>query len=282
MNFHRALATIVTTGLICAIALPGDSAHAADPADAANSIDAAHPAHPAHPAQCSDSICIAVRSDPTTGKIIIDARKVIPGSTPRPTPRPTPRVTAQPTPRPSPKPSVKRTVNPTPRPYIRHIPYLYHPRAPQPAKTLSPPKVVNAINLADQISQLLPPHNVFVEPPTGIVTQMPTYFWTDTPTFFNQISAILGVAVSVSLRPTFTWSFGDGGLLISDQSGGPFPSRSNEHTYRRAGNYLLTLNISWVGSWSAGSYSYPVIGGAIIQSYSTRIKVSPAPTLFGH
>ncbi len=254
MNLHRALAAIVTTGLICAIALPAKAA------------------------QCSDNICIDVRSDPITGKIIIDARKVIPGSTPRPTPR----VTARPTPRLSPKPIVKRTVNPTPRPYVRHIPYVYHPRTPQPATTITVPKVVAAIDLADQISQLLPSHNIFVEPPDGVVAQLPTYFWTDTSSSFKQVSMILGVAVGVALRPTFTWNFGDGGLLISDHPGRALPDRSIQHIYRRAGSYLLTLSIAWTGSWTAGSYSYPVIGGAIIQSYTTRIKVSPAPTLFGH
>ena len=229
-------------------------------------------------AQCTNNVCIDVHTDPTTGKVIIDAKKVIPGSTPKPTPKPT----VKPTPKASSKPTVKRTINPTPRPYVRHIPYVYHPPKPKAAAILPTPTAVAEVNLADQISQLLPSKNIFIQPATGAVAQLPTYFWTDTSSLFSTSTQILGVLVGVKLTPSFTWQFGDGAVMTSDTPGAPLPDKTIEHTYKKAGIYLATLTVSWLGNWSAAGFSYPVIGGAIIQSYSTRIKVAPAPTKFGH
>ena len=235
----------------------------------------------AEAAQCTNNVCIDVYTDPATGKVVISATKIIPGSTPAPAP--VTKVKSKPVTNPVTKPTVKRTPNPTPRPYVRHVPYVYHPPkpkpAPKPAKTSSSAQAVAAVNLADQISQLLPLRNIYVQPSHGAIASIPTYLWTDTHSLFNTTTQILGVAVGVTLNPTFTWNFGDGSSLTIDQPGGPLPDKTVSHTYKRAGRYLVTLTVSWLGTWAAGSYSYPVVGGAIVQSYSTTISVSPAPTL---
>lgn len=235
--------------------------------------------------QCTGSVCIDVHTDPTTGKVIIDATKVIPGSTP--SPRVSPRASAKARARPAPiapasKPVVKRTVNPTPRPYVRHVPYIYHPPKPKPAKTITPTTVVAAVNLADQITALLPLKNIYIEPSQGAVAQLPTYFWTDTNSLFNTSTVILGVAVGVTLNPTFSWDFGDGSSFVTDQPGAALPDKTITHIYKKGGRYLVTLHVSWLGTWAAGAYSYPVVGGAIVQSYSTQLVVAPAPTFFSH
>lgn len=236
-----------------------------------------------HAAQCTNNVCIEVHTDPITGKVIIDATKKIPGSTPAPvTSKPTTAPRVKPTPKPTPKPTVKRTVNPTPRPYVRHVPYVYHPPKPKPAATITIPKEVAAVNLADQISQLLPMRHIFIQPVSGVIAQLPTYFWTDTNPLFNTAAQILGVSVGVTLNPTFLWQFGDGSSLTSTQPGAQLPDKTITHTYKKAGRYTCTLTVSWLGNWSAGGYSYPVTGGAIIQSYSTMISVAPAPTVFGN
>ena len=230
--------------------------------------------------QCTNSVCIDVHTDPITGKVIIDATKVIPGSTPAP--KPTVKRTPGPLPKSSVKPTPKRSVNPTPRPYVRHVPYVYHPPKPKPAQTIATPKAVEAVNLADQISQLLPMRNIFIQPASGVIAQIPTFFWTDTNALFRTSTQILGVAVGVNLNPSFYWQFGDGSSKISDQPGQALPDKTIEHTYKKSGIYTVTLTVSWLGTWSAGGYSYPVTGGAIIQTYVTRVTVAPAPTVFGH
>jgi hypothetical protein len=230
---------------------------------------------PAQASQCTNNVCIDVHTDPITGKVIIDATKKIPGSTPAP-------VAPKPAAHPTPKPTVKRTINPTPRPYVRHVPYVYHPPKPKPAATITTPKEVAAVNLADQISQLLPMRHIFVQPATGVIAQLPTYFWTDTNPLFNTAAQILGVSVGVTLNPTFLWQFGDGSSFTTTQPGAELPDKTITHTYKKAGHFTCTLTVSWLGNWSAGGYSYPVTGGAIIQSYSTIVTVAPAPTRFGN
>jgi hypothetical protein len=237
-------------------------------------------------AQCTGSVCIDVHADPTTGKVVIDATKIIPGIIPSSTPTAAPKAPVKPAKKPvtalAPKPVVKRTVNPTPRPYVRHVPYVYHPPKPKPAKTISTPTPVAAVNLADQITQLLPLRNIYVEPSGGAIASIPTYFWTDTNSIFNTATTILGVGVGVTLNPSFTWNFGDGASMTLDHPGAPLPDKSVGHVYSKAGRYNVTLIVSWLGSWAAGGYSYPVIGGAIVQSYSTNLTVLPAPTRFGN
>ena len=232
-----------------------------------------------HAAQCTNNVCIDVHTDPITGKVIIDATKKIPGSTPAPV---APKPVSHPTVKPMPKPTVKRTVNPTPRPYVRHVPYVYHPPKPKPAVTITTPKEVAAVNLADQISQLLPLRHIYIQPANGVIAQLPTYFWTDTNPLFNTAAQILGVSVGVTLNPTFLWQFGDGSSFTTTQPGAELPDKTVKHIYKRAGRYTCTLTVSWLGNWSAGGYSYPVSGGAIIQSYSTIVTVAPAPTRFGN
>jgi hypothetical protein len=234
---------------------------------------------PTYASQCTNNVCIDVHTDPITGKVIIDATKKIPGSTTAPV---APKPVVHPTVKPIPKPTVKRTINPTPRPYVRHVPYVYHPPKTKPAATIAPPKEVAAVNLADQISQLLPMRHIYVQPPTGVIAQIPTYFWTDTSSIFTTAASILGVSVGVTLNPTFLWQFGDGSSFSTTDPGAQLPDKTITHRYKKAGRYTCTLIVSWLGSWSAGGYSYPVIGSAIIQSYSTMIEVAPAPTIFGN
>ena len=93
---------------------------------------------------------------------------------------------------------------------------------------------------------------------------------------------ILGVAVGVTLTPSFTWDFGDGSSFTTDQPGAALPDKTVSHTYKKGGTYLVTLHVSWLGTWAAGAYSYPVVGGAIVQSYSSLLVVARAPTFFSH
>ena len=142
--------------------------------------------------------------------------------------------------------------------------------------------MVAAVNLADQITALLPMRNIYIEPTQGAVAQLQTYFWTDTNSFFNTSTVILGVAVGVTLTPSFTWDFGDGASFTTDQPGAALPDKTVSHTYKKGGTYLVTLHVSWLGTWAAGAYSYPVVGGAIVQSYSSLLVVARAPTFFSH
>jgi PKD repeat protein len=86
--------------------------------------------------------------------------------------------------------------------------------------------------------------------------------------------------VGVTLTPFFTWNFGDGTIYSTTSPGAPYPNGTISHTYTSAGTYKVSLTISWAGTWSAENNTYAVLGGNIVQSYSSTFVVSNAPTKF--
>ncbi len=209
---------------------------------------------------CVDHVCVEVRTDPVTGKVVITAKKEIPGSTPKPTFKPT----IKPTPKPTPTPAPTRTY--APRPYV----YRYRPYTPRP-KPKPTVAAVAAVSLSDQLTQLIPRDGISLRPVTGALAQVPILFSTSTPKTFATISQILGVAVGVNLDPTFLWDFGDGTRSTD---------KNTSHTYRKIGTYLVMLAVSWGGTWSAGPFNYPVLGGAIVQSYQASVPILRGATRY--
>ena len=247
---------------------------------------------------CSAGPCVSVHTDPLTHQIIITATQNTPGSTSTPAPvaktkvvppkvKPPAAITLKPpaiapTVAPLPvllkpivAPTPKRPARPyTPRPYV----YRYRPRV---KKSATPAALrVAAVNLSDQISQLLPGNHLLHQPVVDPLSGVPIYFWSDAGNIFSLATAILGIGVNVALAPSFAWNFGDGTHLNVNSAGGPYPNSTVVHTYARAGSYEVDLDISWSGSWSSGGVLAPVLGGAIVQSLSAELVVAPGPTEF--
>jgi len=208
---------------------------------------------------CSTQVCVQVYTDPTTGRVIIKAHRTAPS----PAPRATRTYVYRPyTPRPVPT-----------RPYV-----------PRPRVTHHAAPVINtALSLADQLSQLIPTYSIHVQPASQALTNVPVFFWSDTDPTFTTAVNILGVPVSVFLKPAYVWNFGDGSASHSfADRGGPYPTGDVTHTYRLAGSYTATLNVSWAGTWAANNFSYPVLGGAIVQTSTVHIRVVPGPTRYNN
>jgi hypothetical protein len=180
----------------------------------------------------------------------------------------------------------KPVIKPKPRtwiPYkavpVRH--YVYKP--PVKKKVSTAKKVVTvALSLSDQITRLLPGSNLMYQPNKDALTGVPIYFWSETNPIFKVATTILGVGVSVLMKPSFEWEFGDGRTFSTSSAGGPYPNSTVTHIYKSAGRYNATVRISWAGSWAAQGAVLPVLGGAIVQSATAVIQVSPGPTDFTH
>ena len=228
--------------------------------------EAIFPSPPASAASdCAQKVCVEVYTDPSTNQVVIKARK---GSGPV---APKPSATSAPAKPPTHKPLAPRK----PRPYV------YRPYTPRPKKSSVPKKA--ATSLADQLTQLIPVHNFFYQPSPAAIVGIPVYLWSDTDPNFATVVNLLGEAISVNLRPTFTFNFGDGSPEVnSDSPGAAYPSGTITHIYSRAGQYPATLRISWGGQWSVAGEVSPVLGGAIIQNYQQVIRVAPAPTKYLH
>jgi len=171
-----------------------------------------------------------------------------------------------------PKPSIKPTPKPTPKPIVKPNPVVAK-------KVIAKPKTTTA-SLSDKLVKLLPLGDINFQPEADPLVNLPVYFWTQTPTRFTALVPILDVVVYVNLTPTFTWSFGDGGLFITTTQGAPFPIGGITHTYKSSDDYSVNLRVTWNGSFSVNGVTTPISGNAITQSINRTIVVAKAPTRF--
>ena len=220
-------------------------------------------------ADCLDKTCVDVFT--SDNQLIITAQKGVAKPTPKPATKkpavkPKPVITIRPTPKPTPKPIVKPTVKPKPVATKKAI-----------AKPIAKPA---AASLSDKLVKLLPVGDIIFQPEADPLVNLPVYFWTQTPTRFTALVPILDVVVYVNLTPTFTWSFGDGGLFITTMQGAPFPIGGVTHTYKSSKDYSVNLKVTWTGTWSVNGVTTPISGNAITQSITRTISVAKAPTRF--
>ena len=218
---------------------------------------------------CVDKTCVDVFT--SDNQLIITAQKGAAKPTPKPATKkpvvkPKPVITIKPTPKP--------TVKPAPKPIVKPKPVVTKKAI---AKPIAKPA---AASLSDKLVKLLPVGDINFQPEADPLVNLPVYFWTQTPTRFTALVPILDVVVYVNLTPTFTWSFGDGGLFITTIQGAPFPIGGVTHTYKSSKDYSVNLKVSWTGAWSVNGVTTPISGNAITQSISRTISVAKAPTRF--
>jgi len=216
-------------------------------------------------ADCLDKTCVDVFT--SDNQLIITAQKGAAKPTPKlaskkPVVKPKPVITIKPTPKPTPKPVVK------PKPVVTKKAI---------AKPIAKPA---AASLSDKLVKLLPVGDINFQPEVDPLVNLPVYFWTQTPTRFTALVPILDVVVYVNLTPTFTWSFGDGGLFVTTMQGAPFPIGGVTHTYKSSKDYSVNLKVTWTGTWSVNGVTTPISGNAITQSITRTISVAKAPTRF--
>jgi len=220
-------------------------------------------------ADCVDKTCVDVFT--SDNQLIITAQK----GAAKPTPKP---VTKKPVVKPSPKPTPK----PIPKPTVKPKPVVTKKAIAKPiTKPIAKPVAKPAVaSLSDKLVKLLPLGDINFQPEVDPLVNLPVYFWTQTPTRFTALVPILDVVVYVNLTPTFTWSFGDGGLFITTMQGAPFPIGGVTHTYKSSKDYSVNLKVTWTGTWSVNGVTTPISGNAITQSITRTISVAKAPTRF--
>jgi hypothetical protein len=224
-------------------------------------------------ADCVDKTCVDVFT--SDNQLIITAQKGAAKPTPKPaTKKPVVKPASKPTPKPIPKPTVK------PKPVVTKK-AIAKPITKPITKPIAKPVTKPAVaSLSDKLVKLLPLGDINFQPEVDPLVNLPVYFWTQTPTRFTALVPILDVVVYVNLTPTFTWSFGDGGLFITTMQGAPFPIGGITHTYKSSKDYSVNLKVTWTGTWSVNGVTTPISGNAITQSITRTISVAKAPTRF--
>ena len=140
-------------------------------------------------------------------------------------------------------------------------------------------KAVAATSIADRLTKLLPTGGVAYQPAFEPLVHVPVVFWCDLPKIFTTRFNIVGEVVDVTLRPSFSWSFGDGSVMSSTDPGAPYPNGSITHAYLKEGTYLVTLLATWGGTWS-NEGTIRAVTGQIKTVRVATIKVVSAPTMF--
>ena len=140
-------------------------------------------------------------------------------------------------------------------------------------------KAVAATSIADRLTKLLPTGGVAVQPAYEPLVHVPVVFWCDLPKIFSTRFNIVGEVVDVTLRPSFSWSFGDGSVMQSTDPGAPYPNGSIQHAYLKEGTYLVTMLATWGGTWS-NQGTIRAVTGEIKTIRVATVKVVSAPTMF--
>jgi len=140
-------------------------------------------------------------------------------------------------------------------------------------------KATAATSIADRLTKLLPTGGVAYQPGFEPLVHVPVIFWCDLPKVFSTRFNIVGEVVDVTLRPSFSWSFGDGSIMQSTDPGAPYPNGSIQHAYLKEGTYLVTLLATWGGTWS-NQGTIRAVTGEIKTNRVATVKVVSAPTMF--
>ena len=125
-----------------------------------------------------------------------------------------------------------------------------------------------------QFERLVPALEPRIQPARGVVTQIPVNFISGHPAGLAPSShQILGR--SVVLRPSVSWSwdFGDGAVVRSDQPGSAYPTGTIRHPYRRAGVLVAVVRAHWSGTFETDGLGPFPVGGGIWQSAVVQVPV---------
>ena len=214
-----------------------------------------------------ESACVDVYTQ--DGQLIFEARK---GSGPKASVAVKPKIVAKPKARAAVKPKV--VIKPR---------VIAAPKMALPKKLVVPKKIapvaVAATSLSDRISKSLPTAGISYQPNFQPLINVPVYFWSDVPTLFRSKVDLIGESIDVAMRPSFTWSFGDGSFATTTDPGGPYPNGRITHVYSNPGTYPVILITTWGGSFTHNSIER-AITGQIKKSSALSITVVAAPTRF--
>jgi hypothetical protein len=222
---------------------------------------------PAIADQCQEKACINVYTE--NNQIIIEAHK---GDT-----------TVKKTIAQSPK---KSSVKVAPKP--KAVPLFFPPavtkavvKKPTIKRTYKPriKKAVTKVNLSDRLTKMVPTAGVAYQPEFEPLVNVPVYFWCDLPTLFQSRVDIIGEVVDVALRPSFIWSFGDGGIYATTENGAPYPTGKIHHTYTQPGTYEISLLTTWNGTYTHNAAARAVTG-TVKKVSIALITIVKAPTTF--
>ena len=220
---------------------------------------------PAVADDCAEKACITVYTE--NNQIIIEAKKG--NTTVKKSIAQAPKKAAV---KPRPKPTARPLFFPPTKPVVSkpRIKRTYKPRVK---------KSTTSVNLSDRLTKLVPTAGVAYQPEFEPLVKTDVYFWCDLPTIFQSRVDIIGEIVDVTLRPSFTWNFGDGSVMSTTENGAPYPNGTIRHSYSKPGSYVITLLTTWNGSFTHNA-QVRAVTGTVKKISAAAITVVQGPTHF--
>jgi hypothetical protein len=220
---------------------------------------------PARGDDCAEKACITVYTE--NNQIIIEAKKG--NTTVKKSIAQAPKKVAV---KPSPKPTARPLFFPPAKPAVSkpRIKRTYKPRVK---------KSTTSVNLSDRLTKMVPTAGVAYQPEFEPLVKTDVYFWCDLPTIFQSRVDIIGEIVDVTLRPSFTWSFGDGSFFSTTENGAAYPNGTIRHSYAKPGSYVITLLTTWNGSFTHNA-QVRAVTGTVKKISAAAITVVQGPTQF--
>ena len=133
----------------------------------------------------------------------------------------------------------------------------------------------------DYVVRYIPTLNPGFDPPGGSLTSVPVIFWTGQPTSFKPPSfSLAGHSVSITAKPTWRWTWGDGSSVWKSVAGAQYPSRQITHQYRSPGSYGVGVTAVWQAQYTvSGVGTFNVSGEVLRQSRTLAVPVKSAKTV---
>jgi hypothetical protein len=133
----------------------------------------------------------------------------------------------------------------------------------------------------DYVVRYVPGLRPGFDPPGGSLTSVPVIFWTGQPTSFRPPNfSLSGHSVSITARPTWRWTWGDGSSAWKSVAGAQYPSRQITHQFRSPGTYAVGVTSVWQAQYTvSGIGTFEVAGEVLRQSRTLTVPVKSAKTV---
>lgn len=124
-----------------------------------------------------------------------------------------------------------------------------------------------AAQLSDLVVEDVPPLEPSMQPQGGTLIGLPAVFAAGQPRSLGERRfSLVGFDVVLNGRATWSWDFGDGATLASDEPGGAWPEMAISHSYAHAGAYPVSVSSTWDAWFTVdGMGPWPVGGAPVVQ-----------------
>jgi len=135
-----------------------------------------------------------------------------------------------------------------------------------------------ADRVRDRFVDLLPPPHPSYQPANGALVNLPAIFASGQRDGVQRDDFVLfDLPVHVDARPSWDWAFGDGATLTTADAGGTYPDRRVSHTFTHAGQFTVSVDSSWTGTFTVdGLGPFDVTGGPVTQAATLAVTVREA------